>query len=381
MRGVNKKEVISYLLTTQIKKGVVNGAFYTGNLDDRYPFIYPRDSTRIAMALDSVGRKKAGAAFYKFAKNLQSKNGEFVQRYDYKAKKAVTRPKETDCTALVIIGICYHYRKTADKEFLNYLWPTLLKAYFYMKTMMHGNGLVYCKHAVHENPDLEDGYDIWTNSWVCRSLKELSYVARAKGENKKSEEFMQEYKALLYNMIDKFWNGKHFIKCIKRNGMIIDSPDISMITPAWAGIISLKDKKIISTVKYISSLWDEKIGGYQRFKKFKIVKDWHWYDGGSGSWVFFTIVMNRIHTALGQKRKAEECKKWIDEVYNQFKGLPEHISTLEEFQEWKKNEKKWNPWLKKAVLKAEINIREINGEKVVAWVNPLNWSYAEVLLN
>ena len=143
MRLDNKKEVISYLLTTQIRKGAVNGAFYTGDLDDRYPFIYPRDSTRIAMALDSVGKKKAGAAFYKFAKNLQSKNGEFVQRYNYKAKKAVTRPKETDCTALVIIGICYHYRKTKDQEFLNCLWPTLLKAYSYMKNMMHDNGRFY----------------------------------------------------------------------------------------------------------------------------------------------------------------------------------------------------------------------------------------------
>lgn len=136
-------------------------------------------------------------------------------------------------------------------------------------------------------------------------------------------------------------------------------------------------------MNYLKTLWNKGVGGYQRFRKFELVKNRHWYDGG-GSWLTHTIVMAGLHTNLGQYKKAKQCIKWIKEVVSVFHSLPEHIADIVEFEEWKKNEKEVTAWLIKGVKNAEKNIKpwlwEGHKTKVVPWVKSLIWPSAELIL-
>lgn len=106
---------------------------------------------------------------------------------------------------------------------------------------MSKNGLVYGKHAIHENKELEEGFEIWTNSWSCRAFFMASEVAIDINKNI-SKKFMILREKLLENILDKFWSQNHFIKTIKTNGDIIEGKVISIIAPVWAGIITEKEK-------------------------------------------------------------------------------------------------------------------------------------------
>jgi GH15 family glucan-1,4-alpha-glucosidase len=378
------------LVKSVIQKKKLKGAIKTELQKDRYPFIYSRDASRIAMALDSLGFYKEARKFYNFIRKEQSSSGEWVQRYSLKTGlPIVSRPRETDCVALVLCGMVFHYKATNDKNFIKSMWPSINKALNYLKSRTGSNNLVSGRHAIHENYEVEEGFEIWTNSWTCKAYKELSEVARQIKKDKISKILEKRYDELLDAILTKMWNKNHFIKCIKPNGNKVDSVDVTMISPAWSGILPSHNKKIKKTISYLASLWDRKIGGYRRFKKMEAIKDWHWYDGGHGSWLIYTSVMERLHRENKQYAKAKKCRDWISRVYDTFQELPEHLALLGEYKEWKKEEwkRKVNvtPWLtygaKKAEKYSKIWVWNKNRNKVVPWVKTLIWPWAELVLN
>lgn len=377
------------LLKSRITRGPCRGAFRTEGVRDRYPFIYSRDSTRIAMAHDALGKYVGVEQHYDVMARLQFFSGEFVQRYDYEGRAAVTRPKETDATAMVLCGMCSHYLLTKNKSFIRRMLPSMLLSAKYLQGMIKENGLAYGIHAVHENQEVEKGFEIWTNSWTCRAFQLFGKVMKDLNKKSLASKFEERHRQLLDNILDKMWNGKHFIKVIKPNGQIIDGRLISIIAPAWAEIIPDDSPEMRKTVGYLKPLWDSKIGGYQRFRKFEFVKDWHWYDGGSGSWLNHTIMMARLHTKLRQYERAKECLRFVKKALKNFNTLPEHIATVEEFHEWKKYEYASRvhvtPWLIKATKKAEKSMEEWTWKHkktcIVPWVKSLFWPDAELILN
>ncbi|RLJ07685.1 MAG: hypothetical protein DRP12_01775 [Candidatus Aenigmatarchaeota archaeon] len=367
----------------------VRGAFKSEGERDRYPFIYPRDASRIGMALDKLGKHDWVERHYFVLSKLQFHTGEFAQRYDYEGKPKISRPKETDATALALCGICQHFLETGRKQFLQRLLPTLELGLKYLKHQLKENGLVYGMHAIHESQEIENGYEIWTNCWTCQAFRLSSEVFSKIGRPGTARRLGQTAKQLYEKIMEKFWNGKHFIKCIRPDGSIVDGKIISIIAPAWSGILPDDAPEMKKTVRFLRPLWDRRIGGYQRFRKLEWVKDWHWYDGGSGSWLNHTILMARLHANQGQKEKAKECLRWIRQVTETFGSLPEHVSLWEEYLEWKENELKTGihvtPWLKIGMKNAEKNAKRWRWAgksfKVVPWVKSIIWPSAELVLN
>lgn len=64
--------------------------------------------------------------------------------------------------------------------------------------------------------------------------------------------------------------------------------------------------------------------------------------------------------------------------------LPEHVSKVEDFLKWEKNEQDKNPRILAGIGKARESIRkwEWNGREnnIVYWVSPLSWSHAELVI-
>ena len=375
----SKENIRDKIHKTIVDSQCKSGGILASEEKDRYPFVFPRDCyfiTKAMLKLDEIDRVKK---YLLFLKDVQKENGEWVQRYKPNGNLSVTREKETDVNGLVLENIWNFYKKTKDKDFLEKMWPTVKKGVQYLLSMQK-NGLIYGKHAIHENKYLEEGFEIWTNCWAVKGLK--SAVRIASVLNKDFDNWEEKSKKLKKKILDKFWDEKNetFIKTIKLDGERFSSPDISMVSPVWLGLIPIKDKRTRKTIKYISSLWDEAIGGYHRFHFWQDVKDWHWYDGGDGSWSVYTLVMLHLHKKLGHKR-ASDCRKWIEKILSKGPYLPEHVSQKKDFDEWLENEKDMTPWIKEGVKKAKKTKTKLNGKEILFWAYPLNWPCAELIDN
>jgi len=128
-------------------------------------------------------------------------------------------------------------------------------------------------------------------------------------------------------------------------------------------------------------IFDEETGGFRRFRKFEICKDWHWYTGGSGSWVALTCWAAKFYKQLGNREKYRESVKWLNEIASKSKGmLPEHIATKAEYEDWKAHEIEFNSRIINETKKAEKTIKSFKDKKIIYWATPLGWSHAEYIL-
>ena len=166
-----------------------------------------------------------------------------------------------------------------------------------------------------------------------------------------------------------------------KNTRFPNAPDMSQLSPFYFRIID--SKKILKNTMDLleSNIVDEDLGGFRRFRKFEICEDWHWYTGGSGSWVALTAWASRFYKALGRKEKAEKYRSWITEVASHSGGLlPEHIARKEEYEDWKNHEIEFNSRILNETSKAEKSMKFFRGKEVVYWATPLGWSHAEYIL-
>jgi len=229
---------------------------------------------------------------------------------------------------------------------------------------------------------LEQGHDIWVNCACCRGIYDAAKIAKILNHEKESKNWEQFAKKLKQNIYKKFYDKKLgvFMKNPRHRGI----PDISQIAPFYFKLINSKEK-LKKTVDYLTkNLWHKGIGGFRRFRQFEVVEDWHWYTGGSGSWIVFTAIMARFYKKLGNKKSYSGCLDWIEKVAERTHGLlPEHISTRDEYEAWKENEIEFNERLINGAEEAEALAKKFKKEdrnKLIYWATPLGWGHAEYVL-
>ncbi len=369
------KRSISVLKNLQFK----NGAILATPLDGAYPYVYPRDAVFVTKAFNKLGLFKKSEKFYHFMNKFArlEKHKEVFHRYTQEGWPCVTRKKESDVAGLVLHGIYDTYEYNKDISFLEVMWPTVQALLKFIDKNTR-KGLVHTYNSIHEFYRLEFGYEIWANSACCRGLYDASEIAKAIGNKKDGRRLKLKADFLKKNIIKKLFDKKRntFIKNIKFKRYV---HDISQLAPFYFNLVN--NKRILnSTMKILrKNIWNKDIGGFRRFKKFEVCKDWHWYTGGSGSWITLTAWGCRFYRELGQKKYAEECEQWIEEAARLNKGLlPEHIATCEEYELWKENEIEFNRRILSEMNKTE-KVVKLCKDGVVGWAVPLAWSHAEYL--
>lgn len=353
-----------------------NGGILATPEGGAYAFIYPRDAVIISKALNVLGETERSEKFYYFMKRISKikKYRAIFQRYTKNGLPNVTRKNQNDNEGLLIHGIYDTFIHTHKKKFLKELWPfveNLAELIFsYSKT-----GLVKTETSIHEFGGLEEGYEIWANCACWRGIKDASEIAKVLGKKKQSTKYLEKSKQLKRNIKSKLFNKKGFF--IKKPELP-ETPDISQLAPFYFGL-SDSEKILKTTMKYLRKhLWDKKIGGFKRFKKFDIVKNWHWYTGGDGPWCVFTLWCAGFYKKIGDKRKYNECVRWIEKIASAKNDLlPEHVATTEEYNEWKKNETEFNERILGGMKTAE---KIKNKKNLIHWAVPLGWSHAEYIL-
>lgn len=365
------------------------GGFLASPDTERYPFVYPRDMVFICKALLRLGRAEDAKRAYEFLARTQLRNGEWVQRYGRGGDPQPSREMESDVTGLVLHGIWDLYAHTGDRAFLERLWPHVDRATQYISSVQDDvSGLVLSHHSVHEYAGIEEGAEVWANSWCARGLADAAAVAEVLQQPAQlASSWRESAERVRRSVLTLLWDGRKgtFAKVLRSNGSIDTNPDVSCLAPAWAHLVRPTDDRVRLTAQLLVGNLRHELGGFVRFKKWESTRDWHWYDGGFGPWVIWTLRMCRTLAALGENEQASEALHWVLAVASANRGLlPEHIATSQELQEWRENDRDVGQHVSSAYHQALE--RQMgwswNGRasQVTSWVLPLCWSHAELVL-
>lgn len=351
-----------------------NGAILATFKNDAYPYVYPRDASIMTKALNLHGLYKKSEKFYNFLTKVQ-RDHYIDQRYQPNGLPFVTQRGERDASGLVLQGIWDTYEKGLNKKFLEKMWPSV-KWYVDCCESSIERGLVLTRRSIHEYIPLENGYEIWANSAVCKGLYDASKIAKEL-EKKESINWEKKARKLETNIKRKLFHKRLgiYVKNLKRNGKTITAPDISMLSPFYFGIDNSQRvlKKTLHVLR--KNLW-HKLGGFLRFESFKICDNWHWYTGGDGPFTALTIIAARFFKQTGDKKHFKECYDWINKVHT--KGhFPERFSWKKDYELWKQSEWEFSERILKGMKRSKNIKPSIPG--TVYWATPLGWAHAEYI--
>ena len=389
----NKKASKIYDNSIEILKDVQlkNGGCLATPKGKRYPYVYPRDHSLILLGFLSAGLYENVKKGLEFILETQTKSGAFPQRVDAEGYDASYKPIQIDGTGLVICALYEYFIKTDDKEFVQKHFSAINNAIQYIVTNsyenIHGDyelikhhqktPLIYTPNSIHEYPPTEAGLEIWANSVCCSALfkaYELSVYVGKKQINWKKEAIKIKNGVLRF-----MWNSrkKTFVKTIRireSNSVLID-PDVSKYAIADFQILNDDDQRVISTVNDIeANLWNKDIGGICRYPKYEGRNN-----GGWGPWFNYTLMVSRHFIRTKNRKKADRYLNWIlDHSYKNL--LPEHISTVEEFEEYVTDFSEAGLLRKDRAIMIENTRKHPMFSKGIAYITlPLAWSHAEFI--
>ena len=351
--------------------------------DDAYPFVYPRDAVMMTKAMNTLGEHEPSKRFYRFLNGVRRPHGEFYQRYN-RGMPYVSNQHELDVTPLILDGIYDTYRSSGDRTFLEAMWGMVQECASFTEGAIDDDaGLVYTTNSVNENRKLEEGFEIWANSAAVKGLLSASKIAGELGHDDLRDAWEGSSRRLLSSMVERLYDKEQrtFIKVMRRSGEKVKAPDMSQLAPYYFGIYR-DDAALEETLLHLKdALWNKSIGGFNRFRDFEIVDDWHWYSGGTAAaWPFFTLWAARSYKILGIREGGDACLDFLDSVLTDDLLIPEKVAPVDGYRQWKSNETQFAERVLNGIGKIEGNAHRIKAPGYVCWACPLGWAHAEYIL-
>ncbi|RMF05434.1 glucoamylase [Candidatus Woesearchaeota archaeon] len=365
---------IEVLKEVQLK----NGGCLATPKGERYPYVYPRDHAIILLGMMSAGLHRRAKKGLQFVLDCQLESGAFPQRIDVDGNDASYKPIQIDGTGLVLYALSQYVEETSDLQFAEDNWDIVKKAAAYIINNVYPEkNLVYTPNSIHEFPPTEAGHEIWANA-VCQAALEKLYNLAVKLNHPHQE--WKEYSVMIKEgMLKYMWNSriKSFVKTIrvKEASSVLIDPDASKYAVADYGVLPDDDSRVKSTVAEIEkNLWNRQLGGLCRYPKYEGRNN-----GGWGPWPHFTLMVARHYIRLGNRKKADKYMQWVlDIAWKDM--LPEHISTVAEFEEYVHDFTEAGLLRKDRLVLIENARKHPMFKKGTAYITtPLAWPHAEFI--
>jgi GH15 family glucan-1,4-alpha-glucosidase len=356
-----------------------NGAIMASPPGTRYPYVYPRDTALILRMLLEQGRTRDVKRTLTFLMKAQKETGEWAQRYNVDGSPASYRPPQVDCNGLVLYVMRRYFEETGDKGFLEKHWRSILLGIEFIKEhYIPEDGLIFSLNSIHEWPPMEAGFDIWANVTCYAGLRGGYKMAQALDKKDEAENIRNLARDLWIGISKKLIKEHRFIKV---SGHIkITDPDVSEMAPYITRSIGIEDTIMKNTVRNILEvLWDKELGGVNRYVERYGEPGRN--NGGYGPYSMYTGWVAQYYLDLGEYDKARECIKWFLK-YNRDGLIPEHISTKERFNKWRKQAKevgRYKEHGRREAAEKVMNTPEYKRKGLIYWVLPLTWGHAEYI--
>lgn len=324
----------------------------------RYSYCWPRDAVFIYNYIDHLDFEDEIELFYgKFLKETQTKSGLWEQRYYTDGKLAPCWGYQVDETALVVWGAWQHYKneeKRTGKRIAKFIQDNLdmlEKATKFLEKyicyLLQDNDLLDTvikefetkydfkdvderyKHKSYDLWEENEGVHLFSLSAIYAAFESMIQIYKMLiRENKVYSGKKQEYDNLIQRYVEYKKRIKQYILenlVDKQKQVLVRNDndrkcDISIIGACVPfKVFEPTDEIMKNTVDYINYTLRTFSSGYLRYQ------DDH-YVGGEYPWIISTCWMGMYYNMIGDKKRYEECLKFVINSETNLGLLPEQCS-------------------------------------------------------
>jgi len=197
---------------------------------DTYSYVWPRDASYSALALDSAGDGNAARKFLVFCKEVLFKDGYLMHKYlpDHSLGSSwhpwvrnghSELPIQEDETAIVVYTLGAHYAHTHDVEFLESMYDAFVEktADFMVSFRDPETHLPLSSYDLWEE---KRGSSTYTVSCVYGALEVAAELSRILGKEENEKRYRAAAKAIQEGIMKYLWDEKEglFVKHLDRVG-------------------------------------------------------------------------------------------------------------------------------------------------------------------
>src|SRR2546422_3152051 len=275
-------------------------------LDPDYRYVWSRDGTYVAYALDRCGYAEDAEGFYRWCKEVQEPDGGWYQRYHVEKSPGPSWGEQEDQCATILWGIGQHYQLTREENFLTDIWPTVRKGVDHLlRKRDQETGLIGPSIDLWEE---KTALHTYTNAAGCAALRESSKIASILGYDALSVSWAEEAKTIQNAIMTRLWDEQkgRFLKSVKPNDPSIDTALLGLTYPF--SVLEADDPRVLSTSRQIESAFRYASDGLGRYPE-------DVYQGGN-PWFITTLWMALYQCRLRNYEKArvliDWCAKHVD---------------------------------------------------------------------
>ncbi|MGB7293227.1 MAG: hypothetical protein WBD99_13720 [Thermodesulfobacteriota bacterium] len=359
--------------------------------DSRYPYIYPRDTSCAVqlfrrLAGSHNGYDVADQAFEiiksmaAFMKDCLSTYGCWGQRYSIEGDdKSIYRQEDNVAHGISIICnylLTANYLKKDIENLEDYLQCVngaldYSMRYSYTKEL----NLFYSTTSVHES-SMEEGYTCWVNfSYLYAFSLACEVASLLDGRDIISRDHLSFRKQFLYSVSELFMSGHRYVRRIEPQGSMDMRPDFTLLSPFYYGFLHYKHE-MENSIQYIEKqLWDPELGMIMRYLPFYRDFATHIH-AGNGPWTQYTAILAQYHYWKGDNKRGDELLGMIDKYKDEKGDIPEHLSTVQRYEEFMEKEWKTGTDFNKEFYRP-ILLEDVDFNKILEEANNMSRSYEE----
>lgn len=334
---------------------------------DNYSYVWPRDASFVAMALDKTGYTEITRRFFEFSNEVLSKDGYYYHKYlpdrslgsswhPLVKDKKIIMPIQEDETALVLYALFKHYESAKDIEFIEGIYNSLIKksADFLCGFRDKKIGLPLPSYDLWEQ---SFGIATFTVAATVAGLEAGAFFARLLGKEEDEKKYSVASKEIKELIFEYFYDKESgsFYKLINiENGEIVRDKTVDMSSVFGIfkfGIVETSDERFKKAIKNVEEtlLSKNELGGVVRYDGDGYCRAGK--DSPSNPWFITTLWLAQYYISVAEKKS--DMKKPLA----------------------------WLNWTADRALHSGVlseQISAVSGEQLSA--SPLAWSHAEYVL-
>ncbi len=272
---------------TQIDNGgaiiAANDSDISSDVRDTYSYMWSRDGSLVAEALNKAGYLDLPRAFFQFCDQVHSREGYMLHKYNPDGSLASSwlpwvvdgekrLPIQEDETALVLWALWEHFSRHGDVSFIKPLYRSMIcpLADFMVGYKDKSSGLPLPSYDLWEE---RLGILSWTAAAVWGGLNGAAHFAEAFGEEERAKNYRHVAAEIKTGVEAHLWQPaiNRFARMVnvdeKGSWEVDDTIDASLVGLWQFGMYKPDDPKIESTMQAIhDQLWvKSNVGGVARY--------------------------------------------------------------------------------------------------------------------
>ena len=272
---------------TQIDDGgaiiAANDSDISSDVRDTYSYMWSRDGSLVADALNKAGYLDLPRAFFQFCDRVHSREGYLLHKYNPDGSLASSwlpwavdgekhLPIQEDETALVLWALWEHFSRHGDVSFIKPLYRSMIcpLADFMADYRDKNSGLPFPSYDLWEE---RLGILSWTVAAVWGGLHAAARFAEAFGEEERAKKYFRATAEIKTGVEAHLWQPglNRFARMVNTDvngGWVVDETTDASLVGLWQfGMYKPDDPKVMSTMQMIrEQLWVKtNVGGVARY--------------------------------------------------------------------------------------------------------------------